>query len=71
MPVHWPRIVWVISFGLALIPAAWMLVYDFGWVTALSVAVVIWIVGPILIWQSYAAFILWRFYRGALKDFRK
>ena len=71
MPVHWPRIVWVISFGLALIPAAWMLVYDFGWVTALSVAVVIWIVGPILIWKSYAAFILWRFYRGALKDFRK
>jgi len=58
MPIGWRRIAWFVSFVIALALAGEMRGLGFGWPATLGLAVVVWIVLPVIISQLCAAFVL-------------
>jgi hypothetical protein len=60
MPMHWRRIAWFVSSGLAIVVAWWMRSEGFGWWASLGAAAIVWVVMPFVISQLCGAVVLMR-----------
>lgn len=68
MPLLWRRIAWFASFTIAVALVLWMRSTGYGWPATLGLAVIVWIVLPLVISQLCAAFVLRRMRRAPRGD---